>query len=64
MDVKNHQSKVVAVFEYLLGPRLGKGAATLVLASGSLALVFWSFSIVWEYGGKQILDLFRSLIGG
>jgi glucan phosphoethanolaminetransferase (alkaline phosphatase superfamily) len=53
-------SKVVAVFEYLLGPRLGKVTATAVLTSISLFILFWCFSGIWENGGRQLLD---SLLG-
>ena len=52
-------SKVVAVFEYLLGPRLGKVTATAVLSSISLFILFWCFSGIWEHGGKQILGSLR-----
>ncbi len=54
-------SKVVAVFEYLLGPRLGKLTATLLLASGSLFILFWCFEAIWEHGGKNLFDALRGV---
>jgi hypothetical protein len=47
-------SKVVQVFEYLLGPRLGRLIATLLLAAIVLFILFWCFSGVWEHGGRDI----------
>lgn len=47
-------SKVVGVFEYLLGPRLGRLVATLLLAAIGLFILFWCFSGVWEHGGRDI----------
>lgn len=47
-------SKVVKVFEYLFGPRLGRLVATLLLAATSLFILFWCFAGIWAHGGQAL----------
>lgn len=54
-------SKVVAVFEQLLGPRLGRWTATLLLAAASLFGLVWCFEAIWKHGGKELFDALRGV---
>lgn len=48
--------KVVAVFENLFGPKLGRIVATLLLAAACLWGVFFFGDGIWEHGGKTLFD--------
>ena len=47
-------SKLVAVFEHLFGPKLGRIAAQCLLALAAMAAAIWLVHIMWEYGGKSL----------
>lgn len=46
--------KILAVFEALFGPKLGRLIATLLLALITLFAFLWLGYGCWEYGGKQL----------
>lgn len=54
-------SKVVKVFEDLFGQRFGRWAATLLLAAVSLALLLWSFDLIWKNGGRAVFEAFGGI---
>jgi len=55
-------SKVVAVFENLLGPKLGRFVITSLLVVAVLFSFFWLSKGIWTNGGKEIFEGIPSMV--